>query len=76
MTNATMSEGSNIEATFCFVDIAGYTALTDLHGEKAAADLVDEFSDLVRSSVEPSGHVQELIGDCTFLVFPNPVVAK
>ena len=32
-----MVEGKNIEATFCFVDIAGYTALTDSHGEVAAA---------------------------------------
>ena len=30
-----------VVATFCFVDIAGYTALTDSHGEHAAADLVD-----------------------------------
>ena len=65
----------NIEATFCFVDIAGYTALTDSHGELAAADLVDDFSELIRTSVEPLGQIQELIGDCAFLVFPDPLVA-
>ena len=71
-----MDAGTNIEATFCFVDIAGYTALTDSHGETAAADLVDAFGELLRASVEPSGQIQELIGDCAFLVFPNPLVAK
>lgn len=71
-----MDAGRHIEATFCFVDIAGYTALTDLHGERAAADLVDAFSDLIRASVEPSGQIQELIGDCAFLIFPNPLLAK
>jgi len=71
-----MSEGRNIEATFCFVDIAGYTALTDSHGEVAAADLVDDFSELIRTSVEPLGKIQELIGDCAFLVFPDPFVAR
>lgn len=71
-----MVKGSDVEATFCFVDIAGYTALTDSHGEHAAADLVDDFSKLIRASVEPSGHIQELIGDCAFLVFPNPLAAK
>jgi class 3 adenylate cyclase/YHS domain-containing protein len=71
-----MSEGRNIEATFCFVDIAGYTALTDSHGEVAAADLIDDFSELIRKSIEPLGQIQELIGDCAFLVFPDPFVAR
>ena len=39
-----MNADRTIEATFCFVDIAGYTALTDTHGERAAADLVDDFA--------------------------------
>ena len=71
-----MSVGKSIEATFCFVDIAGYTALTDTHGELAAADLVDDFSELIRASVEPLGQFQSLTGDCAFLVFPDPLVAK
>ncbi|MGE5807401.1 MAG: YHS domain-containing protein [Ignavibacteria bacterium] len=71
-----MIEGRNIEATFCFVDIAGYTALTDSHGEIAAANLIDDFSELVRISVGPLGQIQELIGDCAFLIFPDPFVAR
>lgn len=70
-----MGGDSSIEATFCFVDIAGYTALTDTHGETAAADLVDEFADLVRRSVEPRGQLQSLIGDCAFVTFAHPLVA-
>ena len=70
-----MDAGKSIEATFCFVDIAGYTALTDTHGEVAAADLVDDFSELIRTSVEPLGQLQSLIGDCAFVVFPDPLVA-
>ena len=62
-------------ATFCFVDIAGYTALTDSHGERAAADLVDGFTGLVHAAVDPLGTVQELSGDNAFLVFPDPMVA-
>ncbi len=71
-----MSQDKNIEATFCFVDIAGYTALTDSHGELAAADLVDNFNELIRTSVGPFGQIHELIGDCAFLVFSSPLVAK
>jgi adenylate cyclase len=70
--SAHMSVDSTIEATFCFVDIAGYTALTDTHGELAAADLVDEFTKLIEKSIEPSGHLQSLTGDCAFLVFSDP----
>lgn len=70
------SGGTSIEATFCFVDIAGYTALTDTHGELAAADLVDDFAELIRTSIAPSGQLQSITGDCAFLVFPNPVAAK
>jgi len=70
-----MSVGTSIVATFCFVDIAGYTALTDTHGELAAADLVDEFAELVRTSVQASGLLQSLVGDCAFIIFPGPLAA-
>jgi class 3 adenylate cyclase/YHS domain-containing protein len=71
-----MTGDATIEATFCFVDIAGYTALTDTHGELAAAELVDDFAALIRTSVEPLGHLQSLVGDCAFFVFPDPTVAR
>ena len=67
--------GTDVTATFCFVDIAGYTALTDSHGEHAAADLVEDFSRMIRSAVASRGHVQELAGDNAFLVFPEPASA-
>lgn len=70
-----MNDDEDIEATFCFVDIAGYTALTDTHGERAAADLVDEFAELIRTAVEPLGRLQSLEGDCAFFVFSDPIVA-
>lgn len=70
-----MSDGNTVEATFCFVDIAGFTALTDTHGGQAAADLVDDFSALVHKSLAGRGQLQELIGDCAYLVFPDPVAA-
>lgn len=66
------SSGEHVTATFCFVDIAGYTALTDMHGENAAADLVDMFTRVVRAAVVPHGRVHELTGDNAFLVFPDP----
>jgi len=70
-----MINEKNIEATFCFVDIAGYTALTDTHGEVTAADVIADFSELIMLSIKPPGQIQELIGDCAFLVFPDPFIA-
>src|SRR3954453_989494 len=70
-----MTTGRSIEETFCFVDIAGYTALTDTRGELAAGELVDEFPGLTRTSIEPLGQLQSLVGDCAFVVFADPVIA-
>lgn len=69
------TSGTDVTATFCFVDIAGYTALTDSHGEHAAADLVENFARMVRTAVASRGQVQELAGDNAFLVFPDPASA-
>jgi YHS domain-containing protein len=33
-----LKSGADVTVTFSFVDIAGYTALTETHGEHAAAD--------------------------------------
>jgi class 3 adenylate cyclase len=71
-----MSVATSIEATFCFVDMAGYTALIDTHGELAAADLIDDFRELIQTSVESSGHLQSLIGDCAFLKFPTHLLPQ
>ena len=49
--------------------------MTDTHGEAAAADLMDDFSELIRTAVEPLGHLQSLEGDCAFFVFSDPSVA-
>jgi adenylate cyclase len=75
LNKSSIGSGDHEEATFCFVDIAGYTALTDSHGALAAADLIEVFNELIRSAVESMGQIQELTGDCAFLVFPNPVLA-
>lgn len=76
-SNSTLQpeSGADVTATFCFVDIAGYMALTDSHGDHAAADLVEDFARMVRSAVASHGQVQELAGDNAFLVFPDPASA-
>ena len=61
-----------MEATFCFVDLAGFTALTEAHGDDAAADLIARFSSAVDASLEGDASVADRIGDAVFLVGETP----
>jgi adenylate cyclase len=63
-------------ATFLFADIAGYTALTEAHGDEQAADLVAEFFEAVNEELPVWGgtHVKT-IGDALMLRIPDPAKA-
>ena len=61
-----------MEATFCFVDIAGFTALTETHGAAAAADLIDRFTALVRDALPDGSQVVDRAGDAVFVILPRP----
>lgn len=55
-----------------FVDLAGFTPLTEAMGDLAAADVLDRFSDLVRDVASRcSGRVVKQIGDEFMLVLPS-----
>lgn len=60
-------------ATFLFADIAGFTALTEAHGDEEAADLVADFCDAVKAELPSRGgaHVKT-IGDALMLRVPDP----
>ena len=67
------SERSAIDRTVVFVDLAGFTALTDVHGDEAAVDLVDAFEDTARIAVAGTGtELVKTIGDAVMLVAPSP----
>lgn len=63
-----MSDGS----TFMFADLAGFTAVTEAHGDDPAADLAEDFCQLVRGLL-PTYDAQEikLIGDAIMLRVPD-----
>lgn len=60
------------EATFCFVDLAGFTALTETHGDRAAADLIDRFVALVDASLDNETHLVDTIGDAVLTMSSSP----
>jgi class 3 adenylate cyclase len=63
------------DATYLFADLAGFTALTEAHGDEEAADLVAVFCSEVRSLVADSGEVVKSIGDAVMVRFPCPADA-
>jgi adenylate cyclase len=57
----------------CFLDISGYTRLTEERGDKAAADLAATVAGLVRrSSQEHGGQPVKWLGDGVMFYFPHP----
>lgn len=60
------------DATFLFADIAGYTALTEAHGDEQAATLAGSFCDAVESELPPDSTLVKRIGDAVMLRIPDP----
>ena len=61
-------EPDAVSATFMFADIAGFTALTEAHGDEQAARLVADFCDAVRAELPVFGGTQiKTIGDALML---------
>jgi adenylate cyclase len=59
-------------ATFAFVDLAGFSALAESHGDHAALDLVARFSGLVDDALGKEARLVSTIGDAAFVVSDNP----
>jgi adenylate cyclase len=65
-----MTDGA---ATFVFADIAGFTALTEAHGDEEAIKLVEESSNAVEAELPAvRGEHVKTIGDALMLRIPDP----
>ena len=61
------------EHTFLFADLAGFTALTEAHGDEAAYTICREFTDSVAALAERSGgEVVKTIGDEVMIRAAHP----
>jgi adenylate cyclase len=67
---------SEAEATFLFADIAGFTALTEAHGDEQAVQLVEEFERAVQAELPRlGGECVKTVGDALMLRVPDPADA-
>jgi adenylate cyclase len=64
-----------IEATFGFIDLAGFTALTEAHGDDDAADVAARFAELTRDALGPGDRLIKTIGDAVLVASPSPDAA-
>jgi adenylate cyclase len=63
------------ERTFAFVDLAGFTALTEAHGDAEAVATIRAFRDRAQSLLAPGDELVKTIGDALMLAFPDPASA-
>ena len=72
-----MGPGEDLDAsTFLFADIAGYTALTEAHGDADAAELARMFCRTVEGIVTADGgELVKTIGDAVMVRHPHPARA-
>ncbi|UUY03047.1 hypothetical protein LRS13_20580 [Svornostia abyssi] len=54
---------ASAQHTFVFADLAGYTALTDIHGDEMAADLAGQFCCEVGAALPPGAEDLKSLGD-------------
>jgi adenylate cyclase len=69
-------EDASAVHTFFFADLAGFTALTEAHGDERAADLAGDFCQSVRELL-PAGEAEVVksIGDAVLVRSTDPIAA-
>lgn len=64
-----------VSSTFAFVDLAGFTALTETHGDDEAVAVVKGFQTRARVALADQGVLVKTIGDAVMLAFEEPHAA-
>lgn len=68
-------ETTSVEATFSFVDLAGYTAASWVHGDDTAADLAITLFEIALASCQQDDEVVKSIGDAVMCRSTDPARA-
>ena len=62
-------------ATVVFIDLAGFSAITDIYGDATAIAMLEVFESIVCSALEDHAPPIKWIGDEVMLSFPDPQIA-
>lgn len=60
-------EHSDTEAAVVFVDMSGFTALTEVHGDHSAAQLAEDFAETAMTALGPNDELIKTIGDAVLV---------
>jgi len=63
------------QRTIAFLDLAGFTSLTDVHGDDTALGVIDTFLGVVGEALEPGVEVVKTLGDGVLLAADGPAPA-
>jgi class 3 adenylate cyclase len=63
------------ERTFAFVDLAGFTALTEAHGDDEAVATLARFKQMASGALGPNDVLVKTIGDAVMVAFESPTTA-
>jgi adenylate cyclase len=66
-----LTASARVEATFGFVDLAGFTALTEAQGDEDAADVATRFAEMTRAMLGPGDRLIKTIGDAVLFTCPD-----
>src|SRR4051794_23577000 len=64
-----------VERTFAFVDLSGFTALTEAHGDDEAVATLGRFREITQEALGPTDVLVKTIGDAVMLAFSDPGLA-
>lgn len=74
-TNSASGTFESGVATVAFVDLAGFSAITDVYGDASAIAVLECFEELVRQALGGVGAPIKWIGDEAMFGFPDPATA-
>lgn len=63
---------ARVERTIAFVDFAGFTALTETHGDYEAAAVMDRFVAIAQRSMSPTDEIVKTVGDAVMTASLTP----
>jgi len=66
---------NNVERTFAFVDLSGFTALNEAHGDEHAVAMLARFRKLTEQALGTDDMLVKTIGDAVMLAFVTPSAA-
>lgn len=68
-------EHTDVDAAVVFVDMAGFTAFTEAHGDHRAAQLAESFATTATSVLGSADEIIKTLGDAALVLCENPTTA-